>query len=118
MLRLVEPYITYGYAGPGICAQASYLFAPNLVSFFGLTRLFSKRVWLCECSYPNLKSVKEMVYKRGFGKVNRQRVALSDNAIIEQSLGAIGLACVEDLIHEIFTYVVVCDRVECHCIGF
>ena len=38
MLRLVEPYITYGYAGPGICAQASYLFAPNLVSFFGLTR--------------------------------------------------------------------------------
>ncbi len=62
----------------------------------------------CIYSYPNLKSVKELVYKRGFGKVNRQRVAFTDNAIIEQSLGAVGLACVEDLIHEIFTCVVEC----------
>lgn len=53
--------------------------------------------------YPNLKSVRELVYKRGFGKVNKQRVALTDNSLIEQALGAHGIVCIEDLIHEIFT---------------
>ncbi|KAL1912492.1 60S ribosomal protein L7 [Sporothrix stenoceras] len=53
--------------------------------------------------YPNLKSVKELVYKRGYGKINKQRIALTDNAIIEESLGKYGIVCVEDLIHEIFT---------------
>jgi len=65
MLRICEPYITYGY--------------------------------------PNLKSVRELVYKRGFGKVNKQRKALNDNAIIEQALGKHGIICVEDVIHEITT---------------
>jgi len=49
MLRIAEPYITWGY--------------------------------------PNLKSVRELVYKRGYGKVNKQRKPLTDNAIIEQALG-------------------------------
>ena len=65
MLRLVEPYVAYGY--------------------------------------PNLKSVKELIYKRGFGKVNKQRIAISDNSVIEGVLGKKGIICVEDLIHEIFT---------------
>eukprot|EP00744_Colponema_vietnamica_P011459 GILI01016123.1.p1 GENE.GILI01016123.1~~GILI01016123.1.p1 ORF type:complete len:266 (+),score=81.26 GILI01016123.1:59-799(+) len=65
MLRLVEPYIAYGY--------------------------------------PNLKSVRELIYKRGYGKVNGQRVALTSNGIIEKALGSKGIICVEDLIHEIFT---------------
>ena len=39
--------------------------------------------YLC-FSYPNLKSVRELIYKRGFGKVDRRRTALSDNAVIEQ----------------------------------
>jgi large subunit ribosomal protein L7e len=49
MLRIAEPYVTWGY--------------------------------------PNLKSIRDLVYKRGFGKVNKQRLPLTDNAIIEQSLG-------------------------------
>ncbi|KAM0451632.1 hypothetical protein ACHAPV_009871 [Trichoderma viride] len=65
MLKIVEPWIAYGY--------------------------------------PNLKSVKELVYKRGYGKVEKQRVALTDNSIIEASLGKYGIICTEDLIHEIFT---------------
>ena len=52
---------------------------------------------------PNLKTVKECIYKRGFGKVNKQRIALSDNAIIEASLGKYGIVCIEDLIHEVYT---------------
>jgi len=65
MIRLVQPYVAFGY--------------------------------------PNLKSVKELIYKRGFGKVNKQRIALTDNAIIEASLGKYGIICIEDLIHEIYT---------------
>ncbi|TYH09948.1 hypothetical protein ES288_A07G138400v1 [Gossypium darwinii] len=53
--------------------------------------------------YPNLKSVRELIYKRGFGKLNKQRTALTDNAIVEQALGKFGIICVEDLIHEIMT---------------
>lgn len=65
MLRIAEPYITWGY--------------------------------------PNLKTVRELVYKRGFGKVNKQRIALTDNSIVEKSLGKSGVICVEDIIHEIMT---------------
>lgn len=53
--------------------------------------------------YPNLKSVRELIYKRGYGKLNKQRIALTDNSIIEQALGQHGIICMEDLIHEILT---------------
>eukprot|EP01118_Nematostelium_gracile_P012344 TRINITY_DN44_c0_g1_i2.p2 TRINITY_DN44_c0_g1~~TRINITY_DN44_c0_g1_i2.p2 ORF type:complete len:186 (-),score=69.94 TRINITY_DN44_c0_g1_i2:133-690(-) len=53
--------------------------------------------------YPNLKSVKELIYKRGFAKVNGQRTPITDNAIIEKALGKYNILCVEDLIHEIYT---------------
>ena len=65
MLRLVEPYVTYGY--------------------------------------PNLKTVRELIYKRGYAKVNKQRIPITDNKIIEAKLGKYGIICMEDLIHEIFT---------------
>ncbi|KAI1305371.1 60S ribosomal protein L7 [Halotydeus destructor] len=53
--------------------------------------------------YPNLKTVRELIYKRGFGRVNKQRIALSNNAIVEKKLSKNGIICVEDIIHEIFT---------------
>merc|ERR1712130_704145 len=65
MLKVVEPWIAYGY--------------------------------------PNLKTVRELIYKRGYGKVNKQRIALTDNSIIETNLGKYGIVCMEDLIHEIYT---------------
>merc|ERR1719481_490073 len=52
---------------------------------------------------PNLKTVRELIYKRGYGKVNHQRIPLTDNAIIEKELGSQDIICMEDLIHEIFT---------------
>jgi len=56
--------------------------------------------------YPSLKSVRELVYKRGFAKINGQRVALTDNKIIEDALsektkGAV--ICMEDIVHQIHT---------------
>merc|ERR1712154_538888 len=52
---------------------------------------------------PNLKTVRELIYKRGYGKVNHQRIPLTDNAIIEKELGSKDIICMEDLIHEVFT---------------
>merc|ERR1719443_583931 len=65
MLRLVEPYIAWGY--------------------------------------PNLKSVRELLLKRGHAKVNHQRIPITDNQIIEDNLGKLDIICIEDLIHEIYT---------------
>eukprot|EP00928_Gymnodinium_smaydae_P092985 TRINITY_DN76_c0_g2_i4.p2 TRINITY_DN76_c0_g2~~TRINITY_DN76_c0_g2_i4.p2 ORF type:complete len:256 (+),score=90.10 TRINITY_DN76_c0_g2_i4:208-975(+) len=66
MLKLVQPYVTYGY--------------------------------------PSLKTVRELVYKRGFGKVNKQRIPLSSNETIAATLGeSAGLYGMEDLVHEIYT---------------
>eukprot|EP00186_Timspurckia_oligopyrenoides_P000445 CAMPEP_0182445216 /NCGR_PEP_ID=MMETSP1172-20130603/3423_1 /TAXON_ID=708627 /ORGANISM="Timspurckia oligopyrenoides, Strain CCMP3278" /LENGTH=243 /DNA_ID=CAMNT_0024640947 /DNA_START=38 /DNA_END=769 /DNA_ORIENTATION=- len=57
--------------------------------------------------YPSLKTTRELIYKRGFGKVGRpgawNRLPLSDNSVIEGSLGSKGIECIEDLVHEIFT---------------
>merc|ERR1712097_36379 len=53
--------------------------------------------------YPNLKSVRELIYKRGFGKINKQRLPLNDNSVVEKGLGKYGIMCMEDLVHEIYT---------------
>jgi large subunit ribosomal protein L7e len=53
--------------------------------------------------YPSLKTVKELVYKRGFGKINKQRIPLSDNEIISTNLGQFGIHGMEDIIHELYT---------------
>ena len=44
---------------------------------------------------PNLKTVRELVYKRGYGKVNKQRVPIDNNAVVEQVLGKYDIVCVE-----------------------
>merc|ERR1711937_827454 len=53
--------------------------------------------------YPTLKSVRDLVYKRGYGKINKNRIPLNDNAVVEKGLGKHGIMCMEDLVHEIFT---------------
>jgi len=51
----------------------------------------------------NLKTIRELIYKRGFGKVDKQRVPLTDNSVIQKVLSAKNIICIEDLIHEIYT---------------
>ncbi|KAJ9594133.1 hypothetical protein L9F63_014449 [Diploptera punctata] len=65
MLRICEPYVTWGY--------------------------------------PNLKSVRELIYKRGFAKIRGQRIPITSNEQIEKKLSKCNIICTEDLIHEIFT---------------
>ncbi|KAI0480275.1 60S ribosomal protein L7 [Xylariaceae sp. FL0804] len=75
--------------------------------FVRLTKATAEMIKIVEpwvaYGYPNLKSVKELIYKRGYGKIDKQRIPLTDNAIIEQSLGKYGIICMEDLVHEIYT---------------
>jgi large subunit ribosomal protein L7e len=86
MLRLVEPYVTYGYV---FC-----LLSETAMSLMVSCHHFSE---------PNLKTVRELIYKRGYGKVNHQRVPLSNNSVIEHALSKYDILSVEDLVHEIFT---------------
>jgi len=75
--------------------------------FIKLNKATTNMLRICEpyiaWGTPNLKSVRELVYKRGFAKVNGKRTPLSSNDIVEENLGRYGLICVEDLIHEIMT---------------
>jgi len=75
--------------------------------FVRLTKATKQMLTLVEpyiaYGYPNLKTVRELIYKRGFAKVNKQRVPITHNQIIENKLGKHNVICVEDLIHEIFT---------------
>jgi large subunit ribosomal protein L7e len=52
---------------------------------------------------PNLKTISDLIYKRGHGKVHRQRIPLNSNKVIADALGSKDILCVEDLIHEIYT---------------
>jgi len=66
MLRLIEPYVTYGY--------------------------------------PTRATVKKLVYKRGFGKINKQRIPIATNKVISEGLAdSTGIECTADLINEIYT---------------
>lgn len=53
--------------------------------------------------YPSLKTVKDLVYKRGFARINKQRIPITDNNMIKERLGKFGITCVEDLVHELYT---------------
>jgi len=52
---------------------------------------------------PNMKTIREVIYKRGYGKVDKQRIPLTNNTIISKTLGQYNIICIEDLIHEIAT---------------
>ena len=64
MLRLIEPYVTYGH--------------------------------------PSRATVQKLIYKRGFGKLNKQRIPIGENSVVEEGLGKYGICCVADLVHEIY----------------
>jgi len=52
--------------------------------------------------YPSMKAIRQLVYKRGYVKVDRQRIPLTDNDIVEKALGKHDVICVEDMIHQIY----------------
>lgn len=53
--------------------------------------------------YPSVNTVRNLIYKRGFARVNKQRVPLSTNELVAEHLKQFDIICVEDLVHEIYT---------------
>jgi len=54
--------------------------------------------------YPSLKTVRHLIYKRGYLNLDHARTPIADNKQIEAKLGKEhNIICVEDVIHEIFT---------------
>jgi large subunit ribosomal protein L7e len=53
--------------------------------------------------YPTRKTISDLVYKRGFGRINKQRIPLTSNEIVAQALRQHNIICVEDLINELVT---------------
>ncbi|XP_018442796.2 60S ribosomal protein L7-1 [Raphanus sativus] len=51
--------------------------------------------------YPNGKSVKDLIFKKGYTIIEGNPVPLTDNNIIEQALGEHGIFCIEDIVNEI-----------------
>jgi len=52
---------------------------------------------------PNLKTVRELIYKRAHAKINGQRATIYNNHIIDKMLSKYNILCMEDLVHEIYT---------------
>merc|ERR1711879_1127500 len=50
--------------------------------------------------YPTQKTIKNMIYKRGAVKINGQRIKITNNDVVEKSMGKDGVTCIEDLAHE------------------
>jgi large subunit ribosomal protein L7e len=50
---------------------------------------------------PSLKTVRDLIVKRGATLIKGVRTPLSDNMMIEEQLGQHGIICLEDIIHEI-----------------
>jgi 60S ribosomal protein uL30 len=75
--------------------------------FIKLNKATINMLRICEphitWGYPNLKSVRSLIYKRGYAKVEHRRTPLTSNSVIENVLGKKDIICVEDLVHEIFT---------------
>jgi large subunit ribosomal protein L7e len=49
-----------------------------------LQSFFYTSIIIVAFRYPNLKSVRELIYKRGYGKLYKQRIPLSNNNVIEE----------------------------------
>jgi large subunit ribosomal protein L7e len=53
--------------------------------------------------YPSRSLIQHLVYKRGYARINKQRIPITNNQIIEEHLGKYGIISIEDLVHELTT---------------
>lgn len=53
--------------------------------------------------YPSIATIRELIFKKGFAKIDGKKTPIQSNTMIEEQLGDKGIICLEDIIHEIFT---------------
>uniref|UniRef100_A0A8C4WD82 Ribosomal protein L30 ferredoxin-like fold domain-containing protein n=1 Tax=Gopherus evgoodei TaxID=1825980 RepID=A0A8C4WD82_9SAUR len=89
-------YVNQAYGGRGIGKQVypkqrntpCHLFNGTFVK---LSKASINMLWIVE------------PYIRGYGKINRQCIALTDNSLIQWYLEKYGITCMKDVVHEIYT---------------
>lgn len=54
--------------------------------------------------YPSLKTIRNLLYKRGFVKHGGRRIPITDNFVIERKLRhGYNVQCVEDMVYQLYT---------------
>lgn len=67
----------------------------------GVMKMLQKVEPYVTYGYPNMKSVKDLIYKKGVVRVEKQKIPLTDNNIVEQELGEHNIICIEDIVNEV-----------------
>lgn len=53
--------------------------------------------------YPNIQTVRDLIFKHGFLLINNKKTSINSNKLIEEHLGSHGIICIEDIVHELFS---------------
>uniref|UniRef100_A0A1A9ZDE3 60S ribosomal protein L7 n=1 Tax=Glossina pallidipes TaxID=7398 RepID=A0A1A9ZDE3_GLOPL len=53
--------------------------------------------------FPTITTIRELIFKKGFARIEGKKTAIQSNTMIEDILGDKGIICLEDIIHEIYT---------------
>lgn len=53
--------------------------------------------------YPNINTIRDIIFKHGFMRIDGKKTAITSNKMIEDELGESGIICIEDVVHEIFS---------------
>lgn len=62
--------------------------------------------------YPNINTVRELIFKHGFLRIDQKKVAIDSNKLIEDHLGGLGVICIEDIVHELFNATENFDKIK------
>jgi len=80
---------------------------PHAVSFIKLSRKSQFLLKLVEpfvtYGLPSEQVVRNLITKRGYTQIGKNRTPLTNNVMIEDILGMHNIVCLEDIIHEINT---------------
>lgn len=68
--------------------------------------------------YPNINSIRELIFKHGFLRIDSKKQAIDSNKIIEDHLGAFGVICIEDIVHELFNVTENFDKIKSFMLPF
>lgn len=93
MLNLVTPYIAWGY--PNLKTIRSLLLKRGFGKLGKAPRVVKRKSKMAADGRKDLE--------KGYDKLSPQRIALSDNRVIETALGHLDILCMEDVVHELYT---------------
>jgi len=93
MLNLVTPYIAWGY--PNLKTIRSLMLKRGFGKLGKAPRVVKRKSKMASDARDGLE--------KGYDKLSPQRIALSDNRVVETALGHLGVICIEDIVHELFT---------------